>query len=129
MELDYSASQIESILSAVRNRLRQDSNSFDVKCKRNGEADITGSVHDNGLIYISFDVFRIYVSLNGNNGLYRPSKLFWIDKEIKALCKELSNPTLFSKTFVDRLIMNCFPEIISQEFEKHILEVKDGKEN
>lgn len=56
-----------------------------------------------------------------------PSILPWKDKGIKALVKELYIISDTAGETAQAALLKAFPEAITQEFETHVLEAKDGK--
>lgn len=123
----WSQDQVRIALTAVRNRLMNNKNAFNVKVE--GER-MTFSCHKDAgnSIYISIDEYRIYLSLADHTGSFSlKESWFWQHKEIKQLVKDLKALAAISGVTTGEILVKCFPEVVTTEFEKHILGVKDGK--
>lgn len=94
-------------------------------------------------VYVTIDSKHVFMILDDAAGGFWPRWLFWQDREVKATMKELHSALKnrsvqllrareeekyrYKKETAMKALFNAFPEAIAQEFEKHILESKDGK--
>ncbi len=69
----------------------------------------------------------VWISLNGNSGMLTINHFFLAQRNIKKLIKDLKTLVKFEPTTSDALITKCFPEVVTEEFERTILGKKDDK--
>lgn len=83
------------------------------------------SPNPNNGIALNIQEDYIWLSLNGNSGIFSISPLFFRHKGVKKQIQNIKNLVKFGATSEDQLIAQVFPEIVTEEFEKTVLGKKE----
>lgn len=123
----WTKEQFTKALKVILMRLQQDSSSFQVKEGANGDITLSQNLtSDNKSIYVSLSNNHIYMSLSGRSDGYSLSDWPWSDTELKNLRDQIVHLAT-KNTESEKILVECLPEIVTEEFEKHFLGDKDGK--
>lgn len=144
VDVDWTSEQVDFALQMALNKFLESSEDMKVTVNEysRGEYRIQSSKF---YITISSEN-RVFMILNNQSaGSYRPSGWFWKDKAVKktmktlygvlssaekrALAKAEAEKNKYKKETAMKSLFDAFPEAITEEFEKHVLESKNGKED
>lgn len=144
VNVNWTEDQVVYTLQAVLNKLLSGDESLTIK--QDGYEQNCYTVTNNSTVYLYFRKNWIHMILDNNaSGAYSPSALPWKDKVIKSNLKQIINflsnrvslerareeaeKNRVANETATRALFNALPEALTVEFEKHILESKDGEEN
>ena len=144
IDVEWTEEQVDFTLQMLINRLiNSDENTETAKEEYSSDS---YRIKCGNKIYVSLnkDMNRIFMILNNESaGSYAPSFLPWknraVKKSMKQLYSMLSNAEAmrnarakaesnkYKSEMAMKSLFSAFPEAMTQEFEKHVLEIENGK--
>lgn len=144
-DVNWTAEQVDFTLQMILDKMINGSES-DLKIRNESRGSYTIKCGDK--VYVSVEKGKVFMILDSKaSGAFRTSGWFWKDRPVKASIKKLlylldnhaaiteelkrREELEYKREVAMKALFSAFPEAIAKEFEKHVLESKNGesKEN
>ncbi len=140
-DVDWTAEQVDFALQLILEKML---NGEKLEYRQEDYGRSNWTIKAGSKVYISVSKSWIFMILDQKaKGSFKPSGLFWKDRPVKASIKKLLHilnnraaiaaelslreQNKYKTEIAMKALFNAFPEAVTKEFEKHVLESKNGE--